>query len=265
MKKRFLCPSLPKPHAPVLLTEEESHHALKVMRLQDGDLVEAIDGKGHWACAKLRSRGVPPQLEWIEPEANGLFARESQLPGPSNPLILEMAVLKAPAMEWIVEKAVELGIHVFVPVLTDHTVIQIKSKGPEAFRQRWQKIADQSLKQCGRLERMEVSEPIYLTDLITQTSTQTEKMRIWCDETSQKDSPYLLNWLESTQPSSIEVRVLIGPEGGWSQNERRLLSTSKQTTKIHLGSVIFRAETAALFSTSVVSAFLWGRVFFNRS
>ena len=54
-------------------------------------------------------------------------------------------------MEWVVEKAVELGVTTLVPILAAHTVVQMDRKGPEAFRERRQKIADQALKQCGRL------------------------------------------------------------------------------------------------------------------
>ena len=64
-----------------------------------------------------------------------------------------MAVLKGPSMEWVIEKSVELGVKLFIPVITDHTVVQFKSKGPEVFKERWQKIADQALKQCNRLKK----------------------------------------------------------------------------------------------------------------
>ena len=145
--KRILCSKIPEPHRAVELEETEATHATRVLRLKDGDRVEAMDGKGHSALATLRTRNGPPRLEYIE-------KTEAQVStGQLVPIILEMSVLKGDAMEWVVEKAVELGVTTLVPVLTAHTVVQMDRKGPEAFQERWQKIADQALKQCGRLDR----------------------------------------------------------------------------------------------------------------
>ena len=155
MKKRLLCPMLPQPGKMVLLSEGEAHHSTRVLRLVDGDRVEAIDGKGHRIIAILRLRGGPARLEYEAAVDSGNTVSQKDAP----PIVLEMSVLKGQAMEWVIEKAVELGVSSFIPVLTDHTVVQMKSKTPDLFQQRWQKIADQALKQCGRLEAMKVTLP----------------------------------------------------------------------------------------------------------
>ena len=67
-------------------------------------------------------------------------------------------MLKADAMSWAIEKAVELGVSRLTPVIADHCVVKL-TKGPTEFRERWQRIADQALKQCGRLERMTIEDP----------------------------------------------------------------------------------------------------------
>ena len=168
------------------------------------------------------------------------------------PTLLEMAVLKGEAMEWVIEKAVELGIQEVIPVLTAHTVVQMKNKGPESFRERWQKIADQALKQCGRLDRMEVKTPIALEILV---SSNLPGLRLWCDEAGKNDVPFLLDYLDSLPPENpSNLRVLIGPEGGWSQNERILLGNGQFASpiiRIGLGPYILRAETAALLAISL--------------
>jgi 16S rRNA (uracil1498-N3)-methyltransferase len=174
------------------------------------------------------------------------------------PIVLEMSILKGDAMEWAVEKAVELGVQKIVPVVTDYTVVQIQSKGPQAFQERWQKIADQSLKQCGRLDRLEISLPIPLSEVLTKTAQTPGWVRLWCDEASIEQAPFLSTWLQN-QPQSpgCTWRILLGPEGGWSGEERVLLqqeSLHQPNFRIHLGPLILRAETAALFTTSVVAA-----------
>jgi 16S rRNA (uracil1498-N3)-methyltransferase len=267
MKKRLLCPHLPKSGTPALLSENEAHHAIRVLRLRDGETVEAIDGKGNKSFVTLRIRGGSPRLEYKEMDESLGRTRDT---GSILPIVLEMAVLKGDAMEWVVEKAVELGVQELVPVLTEYTVVQMKSKGPDSFRERWQKISDQALKQCGRLTRMEVKIPIALKELLTQSaqslaSDKKQKMiRLWCDETGQLEAPYLMDWLNhhfnSLSPEEYpQVRILVGPEGGWSASEREILlneTASSPIYRIDLGARVLRAETAAIFGMSVVTAHL---------
>lgn len=246
--KRVLCPQLPKPHRPATLSEDEANHAVRVLRLRDGDTVEAIDGQGHSAPAILRMQGGVTRLELT----SGGGARVESA-NAIVPLVLEMAVLKGDAMEWVVEKAVELGVHALDPVLTAHTVVQIKNKGPEAFRERWQKIADQALKQCGRLERLQIGLPISLESLILKHPATNRVPRYWCDEASVSSAPELQQKLSGPLQYN-EVRLLIGPEGGWSEEERGWLATSAE--KVQLGPLILRAETAALYGVSLLTAAL---------
>lgn len=256
MKKRLLCQNLPQPHRPSLLSEGEAHHAIRVLRLKHGDIVEVLDGKGSRGLASLQFRKGPPALEYVEPDSDqSQFQIKSE--AKPLPLTLEMAILKGEAMEWVIEKAVELGVSQLVPVITDFTVVQIKNKGPESFRDRWQKIADQALKQCGRLDRLEVQLPISFHENLVPRSTS-QILRIWCDESSYEKSPDLFSWINQELPSSsFQIHVLIGPEGGWSPSEREALlkeTLNSKLTPVTLGPFILRAETAAIYSVGLVSA-----------
>jgi len=251
--KRVLCQRLPEPHRPIELAEAEATHITRVLRLKDGDTVEALDGKGGAATATLRTRNGPPRLEFVEKTATQENA-ETQLVS----VVLEMAVLKGDAMEWVIEKAVELGIGTVVPILTAHTVVQMDRKGPEAFQERWQKIADQALKQCGRLARLEVKKPIAFEELLISPLSG---VRIWCDEMERAEAPQLLSWLEKTRSENLApLHVLIGPEGGWSEKERGLLAreltahSPPQLVMTSLGPLVLRAETAAVFAMSLLSS-----------
>jgi 16S rRNA (uracil1498-N3)-methyltransferase len=248
--KRVLCPQLPKPQRPVVLSEDEANHAVRVLRLRDGDSVEAIDGQGHSAPAILRVLGGPPRLELAMHEKAA--AARTDAPDAVTPLILEVAILKGDAMEWVVEKAVELGVRSLAPVLTAHTVVQIKNKGPEAFRDRWQKIADQSLKQCGRLERLEVQIPLPLEEAIARNPASAQAPRFWCDEAAGTQAVDLPRDLQSLTSLS-RATLLIGPEGGWSAEERQWLSSTPGIRKVQLGPLILRAETAALYGASLLT------------
>jgi 16S rRNA (uracil1498-N3)-methyltransferase len=255
--KRLLCPQLPKPHRPATLSEDEANHAVRVLRLKDGDSVEAIDGQGHSVPAILRTHGGAVRLELTTADLRTAEMR-TEAADSVVPLILEMAVLKGDAMEWVVEKAVELGVRTLVPTLTAHTIVQMKNKGPEAFRERWQKIADQALKQCGRLERLQIENPITLENLTAQSPMTDRFPRYWCDETarghSTPDFLTVLNTrvLSENAEAPEAIRLLIGPEGGWSEAERGLLAPS--TSKVSLGPLVLRAETAAVYGASLVAA-----------
>jgi 16S rRNA (uracil1498-N3)-methyltransferase len=248
--KRVLCARLPQAGRSEPLPEKEAEHVTRVLRLRDGDTLEALDGQGHAAIVTLRMRAGGATLEFLEAVA--------PQHSPASPLILEMAILKGDAMEWVVEKAVELGVKRLVPLQTAHTVVQIKNKGPEIFRERWQKIADQALKQCGRLDRLEILPPAPLEEWIAHHPAQKNTPRLWCDEAAKGElagSVDLAKWLSGALASGLpkEVRLLIGPEGGWSEHERHLLGPS---TQISLGPYILRGETAALYAVSLVIATL---------
>lgn len=246
--KRLLCPELPKPGQPVELPESEARHALHVLRLRNGDLVEAMNGQGQSQITEIKIIQGKPFLQFTQ--------QKSQLPRMSQdqvlPIELNMAVLKGEAMEWTVEKAVELGVKVFCPIVTTHSVVQIQKKGPEAFQERWQKIADQALKQCGRLERMIIELPSTMDARVPHQPHDRSHLSLFCNEAARDEATQLLGLLESSQPIK-KVTLWIGPEGGWSQNERTLLQKAGHKP-VSLGPLVFRAETAALFSISVCAS-----------
>jgi 16S rRNA (uracil1498-N3)-methyltransferase len=278
MKKRLLCPHLPRKGTPAVLSESEAHHALRVLRLKEGQLVEALDGNGQKVLGVLRTLRGDPRVEYLEAQPPDLCQPLGK-PNPNDPkttfpqessaqLHLEMAILKADAMEWVVQKSVELGVHTLTPVLTDHTVVQMKSKSPAQFRDRWQKIADQALKQCGRLQRLEIQTPTPLSTLLAHSSHLIRPwVRVWADEACGDTCPSLLECLDRLKQTTLgaalpSIHILIGPEGGWSVEERTLLiqesllrqNSSNPNSRIGLGRQILRAETAALFTISVVAA-----------
>lgn len=243
--KRVLVPALPEPDRPVELPEDEAHHLVSVLRVRNGERIEALDGKGAKVAADVELAGKGR----ARIRAAGTVTRDPALRG--LPITLEMAVLKGDAMEWTIEKAVELGVGVFIPVLSAHAVVQVDRKGPAFYRERWQKIADQALKQCGRLERMEVREPIELERLLAEK----RPLRLWADEASRAESTHVFEALSrvSAEDRVKGVSILIGPEGGWSDGERAFLSRSG-CVSTSLGPWVLRAETAALFATSLVAA-----------
>jgi 16S rRNA (uracil1498-N3)-methyltransferase len=224
------------------LPEDEANHLTSVLRMRDGDPVEVLDGQGKYAAGKLvfARKRVFVEIGEVHTENEPLL-----------PAVLESAVLKGDAMDWLIEKCVELGMPHFQPVVTAHTVVRLQErKGPEAFRDRWQRIADQALKQCGRRTRMLVELPISLEELLSKPLGSTER-RLWLDEGSRSGTTPHLAQAFSQGPS---FRILLGPEGGFSQGEREMLTRSDGILPVSLGPWILRAETAGIAAVSQLSA-----------
>lgn len=230
--KRALVDTIPDCGQKVEIPPVEADHLIKVLRLQNGDHVELLDGRGSARNAVLKTEGKK------------LFAlgeqgfRTSDPSAPDIlPVTLEVCVLKGDAMEWVIEKATELGVARIVPLWSDHGVVQTGSKSKSDFRIRWQKISDQALKQCGRLHKMSIEEPVNLSERL-----EIEPTPIFLDPLS---STSITDW----NPDPKGVRIFIGPEGGWSLKERDFLD--RFSKGYNLGSNTLRAETAALYVASI--------------
>jgi 16S rRNA (uracil1498-N3)-methyltransferase len=252
--RRALVPQIPAQIGQkVLLPEGEARHLQQVLRLRNGEAIEILDGQGRRAPAKLvfQDRGALA-------ETTGEPTTDARLL--SQPIHLYMAILKGEAMEWVVEKAVELGVRDLTPVESEFCVVRVEKKGAESFQERWQKIADQALKQCGRLDRLTVR-PVQSFEgaLLAHDKINSGRLNetlYWTDETLAQTGEKEAHLAAQTTPTESSA-ILVGPEGGFSQTERQRLleltgSEKKAIRRVHLGAPILRAETAALFGVSLL-------------
>ncbi len=256
--KRSLVQKILKVGQLVELDDLEAKHLVQVLRLTVGTPIEVMDGQGHCGRGSLEKVGKNWAVRLSEIDAP--LPRESEL----NPITLWMAILKGDAMEWVIEKAVELGVDQLVPVMTKNTVVQIKNKGPEAFLERWTKIANQSLKQCERRNALTLHAPNNFEDLIQNALSSEKPVQIfWCDEQSRTLPNLHLGALAF--PKNIQFVLLIGPEGGFSESERqRLLQLTElhqdKIKRVSLGHLVLRAETAAISGLSIIAGGIHGNI-----
>ena len=247
---RVLVKSLPSQGKPTRLSPEESRHLLTVLRKQEGEVLEALDGKGGAVECVLRLQGHDAILEWKSQSSGQSSASVATL----SRIVLGQAILKGEAMEWVVEKSVELGADGLLPLVCDHCVVKLDKKGPEAFRERWGRIADQALKQCGRRQALEVMEPKDLIPALRALQSKLNARVLFFDEAERSGAPALLDHLLAMGTPLRPLVLLIGPEGGWSERERRQLNEFGAEV-VSLGSDrILRAETAALHALSIATA-----------
>ncbi len=245
---RVLCHELPKPQKPIPVDSEEAAHLHQVLRLRDGSPVIAMDGRGKAIAARYFIRDRKPWLEATESVPSEQRSAHEE----HGKLVLEVAVIKGDAMSWVIEKAVEMGAHRLVPVVSAHAVVQVDKKGGEHFVERWQRIADQALKQCERLHRMQVDAPVTLDELLRRPLSPNAQRLVALEPKARHGMPRPARPMSAALFRSDKTpHILIGPEGGWSQQELELFAAEARASKLEsvdLGPLVLRAETAAVFT-----------------
>jgi 16S rRNA (uracil1498-N3)-methyltransferase len=173
---------------------------------------------------------------------------------PALPVTLLLAVFKFDRLEWAVEKATELGVERVVPVIARRTEKHL-AQAAAARVERWRRIAREAAQQSRRSEMPEISMPMQVKEAVRE---EPEAIRLLLSEnesaTTLRDA-LSTSELNSARDASPQVRLAIGPEGGWTPEEGSLFA-SEGWTPVTLGPRILRAETAAIAAISVVAAWL---------
>lgn len=215
-------------------TPEAVNYLANVLRMKDGDEILAFNGRdGEWRAALRFETKKKLALEPLE------LTREQ----PAAPdLVYCFAPLKQGRLDYMVQKAVEMGAGVLQPVITQHT--QVARIGTE----RIEANAIEAAEQCGVLAIPQTREPVKLDKLLE--GWEPRRHLIFCDEGHGTNNPLPL--LQSL--SSAPLGVLIGPEGGFSDQERQTLRKLPFVTAIPLGPRILRADTAAVAALALIQA-----------
>ena len=224
----------------------QANYLLNVLRMEEGDLMLIFNGRdGEWKV-EVRPMGrkkcalVP--LEQTRPQ-----------PAPrSNDLHYLFAPLKSARIDYMAQKAVEMGASALRPVFTQHT----QERRPKLDKMRANVI--EAAEQCGILAIPEVKEPCSLPKLLEGwQESDPERHIIFCDEGELGHDP--LATLSAIRQEGTRVpplALLIGPEGGFSEGERELLRAQGFVTPIPLGPRILRADTAAVAALAIIQAVL---------
>ncbi len=217
-----------------VLAPEDEKHAFRVLRLSPGDQVELISlGKRYLAV--LREGAL---LEPLSP----LPSTEANLR-----ITLFQGLPKGDKMDWIIQKAVEIGVARVVPVMMDRCVIRLQPQDLPKKQARWARIAREAGKQSGRAELPEVTLPIPLSQVPGLASGLDLCIVPW--EDAHSSGPLSIM---RTHPDIRSAGILIGPEGGIDPSEIDLLRNLFHP--ITLGPRILRTETAGLVTAAAILA-----------
>lgn len=219
------------------LSRNASQHVCKVLRLDINAALSLFNGKGKSATATLQSISGKAALVSIQDEITELT--ESPLH-----IHLGLGISKGDRMDYAIQKAVEVGVNVITPLTTERTVVRLDEKRQQKKRDHWQGIILSACEQSGRSYLPTLNHVTTLTQWLTHTSP--------CKIIFDTEAEQTLSQLQASK----EVSVLIGPEGGLSENER-LQASSQDFTSIKLGPRTLRTETAVVSACSVLQV-LWG-------
>jgi len=224
----------------VLLATDEAKHLREVLRLKIGDRVQVFDGMGREYSAviekALRDFAVLEIAEEIEPAS------------PESPLelTLALALLKGDKFDLVVQKATELGVKSLLPVITRFADVRIRDDSDASKRvARWQRIALEAAKQCGRAAVPLINPPME-SETVIADGLNNDGLRVMFAERGGA----LLSQLP-TKISSQSVTALVGSEGGWADEEIEHARNSGWHL-VTLRGRILRAETAAITAVALL-------------
>ena len=192
-----------------ILDDEDRHHLANVRRLRDGDLVSVTDGAGSWRWCRFRGSSLLP------------VSSVEVVPRPSPLLTVGFALVKGSKPELVVQKLTELGIDVIIPFVAERSVVRWDDAKIERQSERLTKVSREASMQSRRVWLPSVERVATFSELIHREGVVR----------AERDGEAL---------QSKHVTVLIGPEGGWSENE------AHSSPIVGIGSTVLRAETAAI-------------------
>lgn len=245
MIPRFHCPPAPHrilaPGAQVTLPEVAARHALKVLRMREGDALTLFDGcDGEWqAELKVGAGGTAQALLKTH------ISREVESP---LDLTLVQALPSGDKMDWVVEKCVELGVTAIQPVVAKRSVIRLSAERMERRTAHWNAIAAAACEQCGR-NRVPVVAPVLDLPQYLAMAKDQNALRLML-------APAAASSLRELPPPAEPVLFMVGPEGGWEDGELRA-ATAAGFSLHQLGPRVLRTETAGMTALATMQA-LWG-------
>lgn len=224
----------------ICLNEMESHHCQEVLRLQVGGKMIIFNGEGTWAEAEIASQR--------KREVRVKPLRVQQTPAREARLILAQAIPKGKTMEWIIEKATELGVSEIYPLVTERTVVRLEIDEARSKQEKWQRVAIEACKQCGQNWLPTVHVPGSLSAFMVKSGAVDLPLVAAIEPGALR----LKRWLAQRPSRPRSAAVLVGPEGDFAPAELAA-ARAGGFLPISLGPIILRAETAAIYSLSILA------------
>jgi len=246
---RFHCPAALVPGATIELPPGAARH-VQVLRLQPGAQITlfggaASPGTGGEFAATITAMGR--QTVHVQVGAHAPVERES-----ARQLVLAIGIPANERMDWLVEKATELGVATIQPLMTERSVVRLDAQRGLKKLAHWQSIAIAACEQCGRNRVPVVGQPMALAQWLRQQACGTPTDRRDLILSLDPNAISLQHWALEQAMGDSQVRFLCGPEGGLSAAEETL-AAGRGFVPVSLGSRVLRSETAALAALTLLA------------
>lgn len=216
---------------------DEAQHLTRVLRVETGQIFEISDNRQVYLAEVTTARKSQVVFHVLE---------KLPLAAPAVRIHLLAGLIKFDHFEWMIEKVTELGVARIIPVICTRTERGLEQAANKRM-ERWQRIALEASQQSRRDQLPELAGPVRFRDAASHTAD----FRLLLDE--DRSAPPILRQIKTDRTVSDSVALAIGPEGGWTPEERTQLLEAGWTAA-SLGPQILRAETAAIAALAVVSA-----------
>jgi len=223
----------------ILVSREEAHHIVDVMRMDAGDDIVAFDGTGREYFGRILSvfkGSLKIKIEKINNvrKASRIF------------VTLAQALPKRAKMDFIVEKATELGADEIIPLVTERTIARLTKDKQPRKGEHWQEVAISASKQCGRADIPKVRPSSKFKDVLNEAKNYDIAMMACLNENTRPLKEVIANF------EGRKMLIMIGPEGDFSRKEIEAAASSG-IKLVSLGRLVLRVDTAAIYLLSVLN------------
>ncbi|MGG7603623.1 16S rRNA (uracil(1498)-N(3))-methyltransferase [Massilia sp. BKSP1R2A-1] len=239
---RFYCPASLAPGHTVELPAPVAHH-LHVLRMEAGDALTLFDGRGGQYAAQLAEVGKKRASATVQ----SFEDVEAELP---YAVTLAQGLPEGSKMDWIIEKAVELGVAAIAPLAARRSVVRLQGDRAEKRHAHWQGVIEAASEQCGR-NRLAQLAPVADVGRWLEAPQAAAGQRILL---SPRADSSLAQWAQEWGPQA--VTLMVGPEGGFTREEEDA-AVAAGARMLSIGPRVLRTETAALAALALLGG-LWG-------
>jgi len=250
----FIDPQFINEEKGVVLCRSEKlvKQARKVLRLENGDRLDILDGQGNIYHCILENSAANTGRDFFQAKIAG---KEKIVEPVRNRFTIALPLIKTNRFEWALEKLTELGVDKIVPIVVSRTIIKAADTSKLT---RWRKIIEEAAEQCERSQIPELAPPLeFLYWLQQYEQTQNNSLPLICAERSQAKplAEVLYNYKNKQTDSPLNCAIAIGAEGGFTKEEIQA-ALSRNFAPISLGSQILRSETAAICALAIGKSLL---------
>lgn len=215
-----------------------ANHITRVLRLRNGDALTVFDGSGGEFGARIEEFRKDSVVVCVEDHRP--LDRESPLP-----LTLAQGISRGERMDWVIQKATELGASRIIPLFTQRSVVRLDEKQAERKLQHWRAIAVAACEQCGRNRIPDLAAPVDFFDVLPPDSSGVTRLLL---------SPTGDLRIDDLQDVAKGITVLIGPEGGLEDVEQEA-AIAAGFKAVRLGPRVLRTETAAIAALTIIQRY----------